>query len=162
MGRGQRGKDIMWVFTNHGFYSIVRILDTNPEKYWVRSRRKEHLTTYFSEERILYTHATDYQYRVELDKEELDDIFSNLPNEIDYTNFKDSIKNIELKDAAHHVWHDIYGVLDEREGTMGISQEERTRSPTQNRESNRRGDTGLPPNTQGKSGVVRIEDWKRK
>ena len=70
----------MWVFTNHGFYSIVRILDTNPEKYWVRSRRKEHLTTYFSEERILYTHATDYQYRVELDKEELDDIFSNLPN----------------------------------------------------------------------------------
>ena len=54
----------MWLFTNHGFYSIVKILDTNPEEFWIRSRRKEHLTTYFSEERIIYTHATDYQYRV--------------------------------------------------------------------------------------------------
>ena len=69
----------MWVFTNHGFYSIVRILDTNPEKYWVRSRRKEHLTTYFSEERILYTHATDYQYRVELDKEAVSYTHLTLP-----------------------------------------------------------------------------------
>ena len=152
----------MWVFTNHGFYSIVRILDTNPEKYWVRSRRKEHLTTYFSEERIIYTHATDYQYRVTINKEELIDIFTNLPQEIDYTNFKDSIHDKELKDAAHYVWHDIFGVLDERKGTMGISQEERTRSPSKNRESNGSGNTGLSSNTQGKTGVVRIEDWKRK
>jgi hypothetical protein len=152
----------MWVFTNQGFYSIVRILDTNPEKYWVRSRRKEHLTTYFSEERIIYTHATDYQYRVTINKEELIDIFTHLPEEINYTNFKDSIHDKELKDAAHYVWHDIYGVLDERKGTMGISQEERTRSPSKNRESNGSGNTGLSSNTQGKTGVVRIEDWKRK
>ena len=152
----------MWVFTNQGFYSIVRILDTNPEKYWVRSRRKEHLTTYFSEERILFTHATDYQYRVEINKEELIDIFTNLPQEIDYTNFKDSIHDKELKDAAHYVWHDIFGVLDERKGTMGLSQEECTRSPTQNRKSNRSGDTGQSSNSQGKTSVVRIKDWKRK
>tara|TARA_R100001443_G_scaffold81895_2_gene88923 strand:+ start:28129 stop:28587 length:459 start_codon:yes stop_codon:yes gene_type:complete len=152
----------MWVFTNHGFYSIVRILDTNPEEFWIRSRRKEHLTTYFSEERIIYTHATDYQYRVTINREELIDLFTHLPQEIDYTNFKDSIKDVELKDAAHYVWHDIFGVLDERKGTMGFSEEERSRSPAKNREFNRSGNTGLPSNTQGKNGVVRIEDWKRK
>ena len=152
----------MWLFTNHGFYSIVKILDTNPEEFWIRSRRKEHLTTYFSEERIIYTHATDYQYRVTINKEELIDIFTHLPEEINYTNFKDSIHDKELKDAALYVWHDIFGVLDERKGTMGISQEERTRSPSKNRESNGSGNTGLSSNTQGKTGVVRIKDWKRK
>lgn len=152
----------MWLFTNHGFYSIVKILDTNPEEFWIRSRRKEHLTTYFSEERIICTHATDYQYRVTINKEELIDIFSHLPQEIDYTNFKDSIQDKELKDAAHYVWHDIYGVLDERKGTMGFSQTQRTWTPTQNRKSNGSRNTGLSPDTQGKDGVVRIEDWKRK
>ena len=152
----------MWVFTNHGFYSIVKILDTNPQEFWIRSRRKEHLTTYFSEERIIYSHATDYQYRVTINKEELIDIFTHLPEEINYTNFKDSIHDKELKDAAHYVWHDIYGVLDERKGTMGISQEERTRSPSKNRESNGSGNPGQSSNSQGKTGVVRIEDWKRK
>ena len=152
----------MWLFTNHGFYSIVKILDTNPEEFWIRSRRKEHLTTYFSEERIICTHATDYQYRVTINKEELIDIFSHLPQEIDYTNFKDSIQDKELKDAAHYVWHDIYGVLDERKGTMGFSQTQRTWTPTQDRELDGSRNTGLSPDTQGKDGVVRIEDWKRK
>ena len=152
----------MWVFTNHGFYSIVKILDTNPEEFWIRSRRKEHLTTYFSEERIICTHATDYQYRVTINKEELIDIFTHLPQEIDYTNFKDSIQDKELKDAAHYVWHDIFGVLDERKGTMGFSQTQRTGTPTQNRKSNGSRNTGLSSDTQGKNGVVRIEDWKRK
>lgn len=152
----------MWLFTNHGFYSIVKILDTNPEEFWIRSRRKEHLTTYFSEERIIYTHATDYQYRVTINKEELIDIFTHLPQEIDYTNFKDSIKDIELKDAAHHVWHDVFGVLDEREGALGFSQTQRTWPFTKNRKPDRSGNTGLSSDKQGKNGVVRIEDWKRK
>ena len=152
----------MWLFTNHGFYSIVKILDTNPEEFWIRSRRKEHLTTYFSEERIIYTHATDYQYRVTVNKEELIDIFTHLPQEIDYTNFKDSIKDIELKDAAHNVWHDVFGVLDEREGALGFSQTQRTWPFTKNRKPDGSRNTGLSSDTQGKNGVVRIEDWKRK
>ena len=152
----------MWVLTNHGFYSIVKILDTNPEEFWIRSRRKEHLTTYFSEERIIHTHATDYQYRVTINKEELIDIFNHLPQEIDYTNFKDSIQDKELKDAALYVWQDIFGVLDERKGTMGFSQTQRTGTPTPNRKSNGSGNTGLSSDTQGKNGVVRIEDWKGK
>jgi hypothetical protein len=125
----------MWVFTNHGFYSIVRILDTNPEEFWIRST---------------------------INKEELIDLFTHLPQEIDYTNFKDSIKDVELKDAAHYVWHDIYGVLDERKGTMGFSEEERSWPFTKNRKPDGSRNTGLSSDTQGKNGVVRIEDWKRK
>ena len=105
----------MWVFTNHGFYSIVRILDTNPEKFWIRSRRREHLNTFFSEERILESYGSDYQYRVEINKEELSEIFSYLPEEIDYSNFKDSIKDKHLHHAAKLVWLGVYGALDERE-----------------------------------------------
>ena len=152
----------MWLFTNHGFYSIVKILDTNPEEFWIRSRRKEHLTTYFSEERIICTHATDYQYRVTINKEELIDIFTHLPQEIDYTNFKDSIQDKELKDAAHYVWHDIYGVLDERERPMAANKTKRSWSPIKDRKPDGSRDSGLSSDTQGKTGVVRIEDWKRK
>jgi len=152
----------MWVFTNHGFYSIVKILDTNPEKFWIRSRRKEHLNTYFSEERILESNGSDYQYRVEISKEELSEIFSYLPQEIDYTNFKDSIKDKPLHHAAKLVWLGVYGALDEREGTMATNKEKRTRSPSENRESDGSRNSGLSSDTQGKTGVVRIEDWKRK
>ena len=152
----------MWVFTNHGFYSIVKILDTNPEKFWIRSRRKEHLNTYFSEERIIESNGSDYQYRVEISKEELSEIFSYLPQEIDYTNFKDSIKDKPLHHAAKLVWLGVYGALDEREGTMATNKEKRTRSPSENRESDGSRNSGLSSDTQGKTGVVRIEDWKRK
>ena len=152
----------MWVFTNHGFYSIVKILDTNPEKFWIRSRRKEHLNTYFSEERILESNGSDYQYRVEISKEELSEIFSYLPQEIDYTNFKDSIKDKPLHHAAKLVWLGVYGALDEREGTMATNKEKRTRSPSENRESDGSRNSGLSSDTQGKTGVVRIEDWKMK
>ena len=150
------------VFTNHGFYSIVKILDTNPEKFWIKSRRKEHLNTYFSEERIIESNGSDYQYRVEISKEELSEIFSYLPQEIDYTNFKDSIKDKPLHHAAKLVWLGVYGALDEREGTMATNKEKRTRSPSENRESDGSRNSGLSSDTQGKTGVVRIEDWKRK
>ena len=152
----------MWVFTNHGFYSIVRILDTNPEKFWIRSRRREHLNTYFSEERIIESYGSDYQYRVEINKEELSEIFSYLPEEIDYSNFKDSIKDKHLHHAAKLVWLGVYGALDERERPMATNKKERSWSPVKDREPNRSRDSGLSSDKQGKTGVVRIEDWKRK
>ena len=152
----------MWVFTNHGFYSIVRILDTNPEKFWIRSRRREHLNTYFSEERIIESYGSDYQYRVEINKEELSEIFSYLPEEIDYSNFKDSIKDKHLHHAAKLVWLGVYGALDEREGSMAVDTKKRPGASSENREPNRSGDSGLSSDKQGKASVVRIEDWKGK
>ena len=69
----------MWVFTNHGFYSIVKIIDTNPEKFWIRSRRREHLNTFFSEERIIESYGSDYQYRVEISKDAVSYTHLTLP-----------------------------------------------------------------------------------
>ena len=152
----------MWVFTNHGFYSIVKIIDTNPEKFWIRSRRREHLNTFFSEERIIESYGSDYQYRVEISKDELSEIFSYLPQEIDYTNFKYSIKDKPLQHAAKLVWLGVYGALDERERPMAANKTKRSWSPIKDRKPDGSRDSGLSSDTQGKTGVVRIEDWKRK
>ena len=42
----------MWVFTNHGFYSIVK--DWNSDDLWVRSRQRNHLESLFDSKRIEY------------------------------------------------------------------------------------------------------------
>tara|TARA_Y100000401_G_scaffold98471_1_gene86276 strand:+ start:7128 stop:7580 length:453 start_codon:yes stop_codon:yes gene_type:complete len=150
----------MWVFTNHGFYSIVK--DWNSDDLWVRSRQRNHLESLFDSKRIEYYKERDYQYRVKASKQETKDLFSHWPEDITYSNFKDSIYDGLLKSCAHSVWKIIHSWLDERSGALEIVKEERTRSHGANRKPGRKRRSRRPRVSQRKNTVVRIEDWKRK
>lgn len=90
----------MWLVLNKGFLSIVK----KEGGYVVRSRDKDHLKEYFPKFEIETDTGTDYQFRVRLTKSQLEHFFRELPDEIKYSNFKDSIHDSKLKSFASHIW----------------------------------------------------------
>jgi hypothetical protein len=157
MGRGK----IMWLFTNHGFFSIVKILDSSPDAFFLRARRKEHIEAYFNEKPIITTDNNDYRYRIILTRQELFNFYAALPIDIDYTNFKDSIKDPALQAFASKVWLDGYLQLDDREKSISTNKTKSTRVKKQDRKSSELRDAGLSVDKKGKDNILRIEDWTR-
>ena len=92
----------MWVFTNEGILSIVT--DRNDStRLLVRARKKGLIQKHFSveEEQNL---SADYEFRVFLEKEVVAETVSRLLLEIDYDNFKGSIKDDKYHDKCLQVW----------------------------------------------------------
>lgn len=152
----------MWVFTNHGFFSIVKVIDASPEAFYIRARRKEHLESYFNGKAIIQSNGSDYRYRVILTRKELFDFYGALPIDIDYTNFKDSIKDPALQAFASKVWLDGYLQLDDREKPFSVNKTKPTRVKKQDRKSSKLRDAGLSLVKKGKDNILRIKDWTRK
>ena len=93
----------MWIFTNHGFYSIVK--DKSSEtNLLVRARKREHLEVLFDRSRITYSPKRDYQYRVNAHRDEVSDLLYYSTNDITYTNFKNSITDSTLNRMANILW----------------------------------------------------------
>tara|TARA_R100000808_G_C2116383_1_gene128871 strand:- start:243 stop:608 length:366 start_codon:yes stop_codon:yes gene_type:complete len=115
----------MWLFTNHGFFSIVQH-DKRKDTLIVRARRKEHLEAYFTGYKISYKPERDYQYRIYTSRKNIAEFLFNFVEEIDYTNFKNSIKDEKLKSVASMVWHNIFAGLDEGNRTVVFTPSENT------------------------------------
>jgi len=151
----------MWVFTNHGFFSIVKVIDASPDAFYIRARRKEHLETYFNDKAIITSDGSDYRYRVILTRKELFNFYAALPVDIDYTNFKDSIKDPVLQVFASKIWLDGYLQLDDREKPFSVTKTKPTRVKKQDRKSSKFGNSGLSLVKKGKNNILRIKDWTR-
>lgn len=151
----------MWLFTNHGFFSIVKIINASPDAFYVRARRKEHLESYFNDKAIIQSENSDYRYRVILTRQDLFNFYAALPIDIDYTNFKDSIKDPALQAFATKVWLDGYLQLDDREKPFSANKTKLTRVKKQDRKSSKLRDAGLPVDKKGKDNILRIKDWTR-
>lgn len=93
----------MWICMNDGFVSAVEDRYDNT-KLWVRARNKDHLRTLFPNKTISTSNETDYRHRVQCTKDELADIISNRIKNIDYGNFKDSVKDKKLKTLFGRFW----------------------------------------------------------
>ena len=101
----------MWVITNKGFYSIVLVNDTviTPDNtvdeiFAVRTRDKNHLSTAFPNKKVFAYEYSDYQFRVYLTKGEVADFMLKAVDSIDYTNFKNSIKDYSLHEFCTRIW----------------------------------------------------------
>lgn len=100
----------MWIMLNKGFLSIV-----NKEgSFVVRSRIRKHLEEYFPSKTIEESTGTDYQYRIRINKEELTEFLCNIPDKINYGNFKSSIKDNKLKEFCMEVWLSGFSLLHDR------------------------------------------------
>lgn len=116
----------MWFFSPLGFYSVVcakkspesHELDTN--KLMIRARCREHLENLLKRFpnklaglEILEIPYTDYHCRIIVDRGVWAEIMAELTNDIDYSNFKNEVKDSgygsnEYLNALHRVWDVMY------------------------------------------------------
>jgi len=93
----------MWVFTNKGFLSIIQDF-RDPDTLIVRSRFPDHIQNLFPGARVTKTTSRDYLYRTLLPRQEVVDVLKKYTEEIDYTNFKDSVDEPVYQRACSEVW----------------------------------------------------------
>ena len=112
----------MWVFTETGFVSAVRKVDS-PSKITARSRDRQSLEVLaeLSATEILETPFADYGYRVLVS----DDIYkvwlTTTVDMLDYDNFKNrawETRGDEFHHALGNVWTDMLAVSDNRPSEM--------------------------------------------
>lgn len=95
----------MWLCFNDGFVSAVQ--DRNePNSLVVRARRQEILATLFPNETIVFdlNDSHDYKYRVFIGKEVLITVLTNRIGELNYPNFKNSVKDDDLHELYNDFW----------------------------------------------------------
>ena len=101
----------MWLFTQHGFYSLTRSR-TEPDKVQIRARTRrdlENLQALTSNlTPILKTLNADYRWRIIVTPPESERIVALLTRDIDYPNFKASVaKRADQKQRGpdyHRIW----------------------------------------------------------
>ncbi|MBP7548700.1 MAG: hypothetical protein KA761_00320 [Gemmatimonadaceae bacterium] len=116
----------MWISFNDGFISIVdkhaaqRKALRPGDTLEVRARHRTHLSRLFPEATIISHAGTDYPVRVRVTRERVAALLVGRVMGIDYSNFKDSVKEARLKAAYSRVWGVMHGVADpERDPRQG-------------------------------------------
>lgn len=99
----------MWIFTTHGYISVVAHRD-QPGDLLIRARRAEHLQALFPDTQVHCTPRADYRYRATVPRETfLGRMLGHLAT-IDYTNFKAAIPDADYHDAATEVWQVMHRI----------------------------------------------------
>jgi hypothetical protein len=98
----------MWIFISDAFFSIVED-GQQANKLLVRARFKGHIERVFPQAKVSETPESDYRYRTSLPRMVVTEAIAHKVAEIDYGNFKDSIKfSNPLHEAAGQVWNVMY------------------------------------------------------
>lgn len=104
----------MWIATNFGWFSVVE--DRNDsDMVFIRGRSIEHmdhLTDYTDKIidrniELIEMISADYRYRIHISKEEFKSLMALVIDDINYDNFKNSIKSPKYKHALMGVWRII-------------------------------------------------------
>jgi hypothetical protein len=112
----------MWLITNFGFFSVVeKSGQKQAGTLTIRGRVKSDLTrlrdTYLpSMGPIEADKGTDYKYRAVATKAAVADAFRKAVAEIDYSNFKDSVKAKQGKERSnlyHGLWNTLWNLKDD-------------------------------------------------
>lgn len=94
----------MWIITSNAFLSVV---DKCPDrsKLVVRSRRAGHIEAVFPDADVIRDASGDYLFRAFIKREEVAAAMAKAVMDINYPNFKNSIKDHTHHRAAHDIWH---------------------------------------------------------
>lgn len=93
----------MWICLNNGFLSAVKD-HFNPDSVLVRARVRKHLEDNFPNDVIFQIPNSDYAWRVRLKKTQWAEFLYEKSLSIEYTNFKNSVKDYDLKDMYSEIW----------------------------------------------------------
>lgn len=112
----------MWVFSTIGFFSVVKKDSDEVGTVTIRSRVREDLERlgdYIPSMSEINTGGSDYGYRATAPQAEYAEAIGKLAGEIDYSNFKDKIGEIDTwrSEVYSDVWAAAYGMqIRERRG----------------------------------------------
>ncbi|HEY1049394.1 MAG TPA: hypothetical protein VGE39_06555 [Prosthecobacter sp.] len=102
----------MWLFTIHGFYSLVR----SPEGWQVRARVKQDLTKLrdvagVTADVLESRCGSDYPWLMVVDEREKDALFRELSNTVEYDNFKSAIGRTPDQADKRHAYHQVWATM---------------------------------------------------
>lgn len=102
----------MWLCLNDAFLSIVK-KDCAEGELLVRARRPGDIEKVFGR-RVRVTRLTDadYLFRAVLSREDVEAAMIREVQRIDYGNFKDSVRDLDLHDAYMRVWSNVAALQD--------------------------------------------------
>jgi hypothetical protein len=93
----------MWIFTQSGFLSIVED-KADPELLLVRARVKGDIEKHFRDAIVFSTPDHDYAYRSRLSRREVADVIAETILNVQYDNFKASVKDHRRGGWYSRVW----------------------------------------------------------
>ena len=96
----------MWIQFNNAFLSIVINRD-NKSELLVRARVKGDIEAIFPDADVFEDNNADYKYRAFIAKAKVAAKMMFKMTEINYDNFKNSVKEIERKTAYGNVWVEL-------------------------------------------------------
>jgi hypothetical protein len=94
----------MWLCFDDGFLSVVA--DKNdPTRLMIRARRKQELLNAGGDGvEVIENAGTDYRWRTFIDRRAFSALVAGRIAKIDYTNFKNSVKNTDLHKMYFDFW----------------------------------------------------------
>ena len=105
----------MWIFFNDAFLSVVAH-KTLPDSLLVRARADNDIEAVFPHAIVSHTPDHDYAYRTILSRNEVAEAIWDRALQIDYPNFKGSIRQEDRNDIYFDVWRDMFEFQRRREG----------------------------------------------
>lgn len=99
----------MWVFQNKSFLSIVDKAP-DPTKLVVRARCQGHIEAAFPDADVVRDASGDYLFRAFIDREVVAEAMFQAVMNLDYNNFKNSIRDNRYHDACSRVWGVMSGL----------------------------------------------------
>jgi hypothetical protein len=105
----------MWVFFNQAFLSVVADRD-NPERLLVRSRFRDDIASVFPDAEVSETPNADYRFRAFLPRQVVSSRLADAVGQIDYPNFKGSVRKKWRHDLYMKVWRILFDAQKSRLG----------------------------------------------
>jgi hypothetical protein len=103
----------MWIFLNDSFLSIVT-RGQDPHLLLVRGRCKGDIERVFPQASVEETPKADYRFRAVIPREEVSQALTRAVMEIDYGNFKNSVRERDRHDVYAKCWSNMYALQVER------------------------------------------------
>ena len=96
----------MWLFTSKSFLSVVSDKE-NPtgDRLLVRSRMMGDIEEVFPSADVMETPYADYRFRAWLPRSEVTQALSRYVEDLDYTNFKNSVEDKDRINPLMRVWY---------------------------------------------------------
>jgi hypothetical protein len=96
----------MWISLNDGFLSVVAD-ENDPLRLLIRARRQIDLAKFVGTDvQLDYTPNADYAWRTFISREVFKELMVDRIDGINYTNFKNSVKNEDLHNLYLGFWQD--------------------------------------------------------
>lgn len=95
----------MWIFLSNSFLSVVADnKDVDGPRLLVRARRQGHIENVFPNAEVQETPNADYAFRAWITRDQLKQAMMSEIDNMEYTNFKNSIDDPHYHDACLEAW----------------------------------------------------------